>query len=200
MRSPRRSADEQYNLVMECRSSGLSDQQWCLQHDINPGTFYNWVKRLRAKKHYDIPAATRQAGLTAAVKQDVVKVEILQDHSGQVHEISEPSHVEDTECILPQPETAPIEIHLNKAVLRITNDIDPRLLSQILRSIGGCVCYKAPVTDTQKHRRVRMLGDISVVTELYVVCGYTDYPRSIVIREELLLSTINTDIFVNLLK
>jgi hypothetical protein len=24
--------------------------------------------------------------------------------------------------------------------LRITNDIDPRLLSQILRSIGGCVC------------------------------------------------------------
>lgn len=45
-----------------------------------------------------------------------------------------------------------------------------------------------------------MLGDISVVTELYVVCGYTDYPRSIVIREELLLSTINTDIFVNLLK
>ena len=45
-----------------------------------------------------------------------------------------------------------------------------------------------------------MLGDISVVSELYVVCGYTDYPRSIVIREELLLSTINTDIFVNLLK
>ena len=45
-----------------------------------------------------------------------------------------------------------------------------------------------------------MLGDISVVTELYVVCVYTDYPRSIVIREELLLSTINTDIFVNLLK
>lgn len=140
MSSPRRPAEEQYRLIMECRSSGLSDQQWCLQHDINPGTFYNWVKRLRAKKHYDIPAATRQAGLTAAVKQDVVKVEILQDHSGQVHEISEPSHVEDTECILPQPETAPIEIHLNKAVLRITNDIDPRLLSQILRSIGGCVC------------------------------------------------------------
>jgi hypothetical protein len=45
-----------------------------------------------------------------------------------------------------------------------------------------------------------MLGDISVVSELYIVCGHTDYPRSIVIREELLLSTINTDIFVNLLK
>ena len=38
MKSPRRSEDEQYALIMECRSSGLSDQQWCIQHDINPGT------------------------------------------------------------------------------------------------------------------------------------------------------------------
>lgn len=45
-----------------------------------------------------------------------------------------------------------------------------------------------------------MLGDISVVTELYVVCGYTDYPRSIVMREELSRVTIYTDICVNLLK
>ena len=45
-----------------------------------------------------------------------------------------------------------------------------------------------------------MLGDISVVTELYVVCGYTDYLRSIVIREELFRSTIDTAIRVNLLK
>ena len=64
MRSPRRSANEQYELIMECRSSGLSDQQWCLQHDINPGTFYNWVKRLKDKKCYDIPPATGRDGLT----------------------------------------------------------------------------------------------------------------------------------------
>ena len=60
MSSPRRPAEEQYRLIMECRSSGLFDQQWYLQHDINPGTFYNWVKRLRAKKCYDIPASTGQ--------------------------------------------------------------------------------------------------------------------------------------------
>ena len=38
------------------------------------------------------------------------------------------------------------------------------------------------------------------IRKVYLAVGYTDYPRSIVIREELLLSTINTDIFVNLLK
>mgnify|MGYP005944689499 FL=1 len=29
-----------------------------------------------------------------------------------------------------------------------------------------------------------MLGDISVADEIYIVCGYTDYPRSIIIRED----------------
>ena len=105
MRSPRRSANEQYELIMECRSSGLSDQQWCLQHDINPGTFYNWVKRLKAKKCYDIPPATGRDGLTASVKQDVVKVEILPDPSGQIHETAVSAHSTDTEQIRPQPLT-----------------------------------------------------------------------------------------------
>ena len=44
MRNPRKSIDEQYALVIECRSSGLSDQQWCMQHDIKPGTFIkDWM-------------------------------------------------------------------------------------------------------------------------------------------------------------
>ena len=49
MQTVRRTADEQYRLIMECRSSGLSDFQWCNEHGINPGTFYNWVRRLRKK-------------------------------------------------------------------------------------------------------------------------------------------------------
>lgn len=48
--------EEQYKLVLECRQSGLSDYHWCLEHDIKPGTFYNWVKRLRKAGTYTIPA------------------------------------------------------------------------------------------------------------------------------------------------
>lgn len=138
MRSPRKTADEQYALIMECRSSGLSDQQWCMQHDINPGTFYNWVKRLRRKACYDIPAATGRAGLTAAVKQDVVKVEILPDEKPSAPSglLQAPDPLED----LPICQTPPIEIRLHEAVLRISNDVDPRLLAQILRNLGGCIC------------------------------------------------------------
>lgn len=43
MRSPRVPVEEQYLLIMACRKSGLSDHQWCLNNDINSGTFYNCV-------------------------------------------------------------------------------------------------------------------------------------------------------------
>ena len=76
MKTQRRTADEQYQLIMECRSSGLSDYQWCTEHNINPGTFYNWVKRLRKKACYDIPPATGRGDYKPALKPDVVKLEV----------------------------------------------------------------------------------------------------------------------------
>lgn len=45
---------EQIRLIMECRQSGLSDYQWCQNQGINPGTFYNWVSKLR-KSGYTFP-------------------------------------------------------------------------------------------------------------------------------------------------
>ena len=41
MRSKKIPAEERYRLIMECRQSGLTDHQWCVEHDIKPGTFYN---------------------------------------------------------------------------------------------------------------------------------------------------------------
>ena len=49
MRAKPVAVEDQHRLIMECRSSGLTDYQWCIEHDIKPGTFYNWVKRLRQK-------------------------------------------------------------------------------------------------------------------------------------------------------
>ena len=33
MRSKRIPAEEQYRLIMECRQSGLTDHQWCVEHE-----------------------------------------------------------------------------------------------------------------------------------------------------------------------
>lgn len=46
--------DDQIQLIMECRQSGLSDYQWCKQNGIHPGNFYNWVSKLR-KQGYSFP-------------------------------------------------------------------------------------------------------------------------------------------------
>ena len=128
MRSPRKTADEQYELIMECRSSGLSDQQWCMQHDINPGTFYNWVKRLRKKACYEIPAATGRDKLTAPIKQEVVKVDIVPDPEPVRQDPVLPTVRTPALDYEPDTVAAPIEIRIHDAVLRITNDVDPRLL------------------------------------------------------------------------
>jgi transposase-like protein len=131
MKTQRRTADEQYQLIMECRNSGLSDYQWCTEHDINPGTFYNWVKRLRRKACYDIPSATGRGDYKPVLKQDVVKLEVIPDHQ----ESPIPS-VGST--MLPVEETRPaIEIMLGTISIKISNDVDPKLLSQVLKTVTG---------------------------------------------------------------
>ena len=74
MRSKRIPTEEQYRLIMECRQSGLTDHQWCVEHDIKPGTFYNWVKRLRQKGCVDLPASTGRS-YRAPESQEVVRVD-----------------------------------------------------------------------------------------------------------------------------
>ena len=65
--------DEQYRLITECRTSGLTDYQWCLKHDIKLGTFYGWVNRLRKAGAYNIPNAAK---FPKAFGQEIIRVEI----------------------------------------------------------------------------------------------------------------------------
>ena len=94
MRAKRRTEQEQYEIIMECRQSGLSDHQWCLEHDINPGTFYNWRS--------------------------------FQTSTEDIAEITKP--------------VATMELQIGQAVLRISNQTDPKLLEQTLKLIGAFSC------------------------------------------------------------
>lgn len=127
MRASRVSAKDQYRLIMECRRSGLSDQQWCMNHDINPGTFYNWVKRLRQKGCQDIPSATgRTTG--KAVIQEVVKIERDQPTVSQL--------VTNTSSHLP----VSMEVMLGNIKLKVPNGTDPTLLSQTIKVLLEFAC------------------------------------------------------------
>ena len=133
MRAKRRTEQEQYDMIMECRQSGLSDHQWCLEHDINPGTFYNWVRRFR-KQACEFPAPAGKDRFQA-VHQEVVKMEIIPDHPSDFFE--QPSMEDSVEITKP---VAAMELQIGKAVLRISNQTDPRLLEQTLKLLRAFSC------------------------------------------------------------
>lgn len=127
MRASRVSPEEQYRLIMECRRSGLSDQQWCLNNDIKPGTFYNWVKRLRQNGHSGIPAPAGRYELHSA-QQEIVKIELGRPEISQMV-IPESNSFSNT-----------MELAVGSIRLRIPNGTDPILLAQALKVLTEFTC------------------------------------------------------------
>lgn len=135
MRSKRISADEQFQLIMECRQSGLSDYQWCQMNDINPGTFYNWISRLR-KRGTAIPVSSDQGKKTSAPLQEVVKVNLIPNSA------SVPASMQagQNTCIVPDlaaKELPAVEILIGNATIRFFNGIDKSLIETIIKCMGG---------------------------------------------------------------
>ena len=139
MRNARIPADEQYSLVMECRSSGLSDYQWCQEKGISPGTFYNWISRFRKKGYPNIPEPAGRNSVHRAVKQEVVRLEILPDTPAGSEPVSAHSAVLSAFSGISEIRAGDIamEICAGSSVIRISNQIDPQLLSMVLSRLGG---------------------------------------------------------------
>lgn len=74
-KQPRRTDTEWINLIQECRTSGISDKEWCDQHSIPISTFYTKISRLR-KKACDISAVQNHV---VYQPQQVVPLKILDD-------------------------------------------------------------------------------------------------------------------------
>ena len=96
--SMRRNPDEWFEVVNECRRSGMSDRQWCNANGINHNTFSSAVKALK-RKNYVIPQA-RELDIhdLTIPKQDVVKVDIVSD-------IQPPKEIVPVHRILQKPAT-----------------------------------------------------------------------------------------------
>ena len=119
-----RTRDEWFALIQQCRKSGKTDAQWCLENGISRHTFYNAVKRLR-KCSYAIP--TRKShdiyDLTSPV-QDVVKVDIVPDArpSEEMLPVTA-THIDNSHMI---------EIDFGDIHISLCNGADPVLVSKTL--------------------------------------------------------------------
>lgn len=131
-------ADQQYKLIEECRSSGLTDYQWCREHGIQPGTFYNWVSRLRKKACCEIPDSSSKNAPARMSAQEVVRLEVLS-------KAGEPGRIIPTPPVWGNSDNPPkiaamIEISLGNATIRIANGTEPAMLDRILSFMKGAVC------------------------------------------------------------
>ncbi|MDD4496172.1 MAG: IS66 family insertion sequence element accessory protein TnpB [Eubacteriales bacterium] len=47
-------------IIRECRSSGQTISAWCAGHDINPKTYYYWLRRIRTAACEALPSLSAE--------------------------------------------------------------------------------------------------------------------------------------------
>ena len=124
--------EEQLKLINECRTSGMTDIDWCREHGIAVSTFYYWVKQLR-KEAAQIPAPAYGHSENPRPKQDVVPIDIVPEHIPEQHAASQMQ-----KPYLDNSHT--IEVAMKDITVHISNDADPVLLARIFRLLQEFSC------------------------------------------------------------
>ena len=135
MKAKRVGREDQLKLIMECRASGLSDYQWCENQGIHPGTFYNWVSKLK-KAGVTVPDSESKR-LGTPVQQEVVKVDLVPESP------SSTAIMEQNARVLAMKDTssqAAVEILMGNATIRFFNNSNPELIRTTLQCLGGVSC------------------------------------------------------------
>ena len=122
--------EQRLQLISECRSSGMSDHQWCTLHGINPGTFYNWVKRFRKEGVYEMPSRTKAESYTPCERQYVVEVTPYTFKNTLGEALCE-RNVESDLAVL--------SLCMGDISLKVSNDVNPELLAFAIRALRGAV-------------------------------------------------------------
>ena len=125
---------DRFDLIMECRRSGLTDHQWLKEQGIAPSTFYNWINQFR-KSGYpnieDIPKPLKQSSPHRAQPQEVVKINMIQENVPLERNAPMQTAYSNVDPVM--------EIISGRTVIRLTNGTDPCLLETVLRSLGGVI-------------------------------------------------------------
>ena len=63
----RRTEEEWFQLIQECRTSGLSDKEWCRQNNVTLSDFYYHIRRLTKKACSSLPLLIKTVFKTATI-------------------------------------------------------------------------------------------------------------------------------------
>ena len=127
---------EQLKLINECRKSGMTDAEWCREHNISPSTFYNWISRCRKAAAGKILEPGYGHSDCPRPRQDIVPVKIVPDTIPE--QILSENLPGPAEPYLDNSHT--IEIKMKDLTIRISNGADPVLLTRTLRILQEAAC------------------------------------------------------------
>lgn len=120
MRTKGVNKEQQLKYILDCRNSGLTDYQWCQEHGIHLGTFYNWVSKLKKAGYVDIPDPISRLN-KMPIKHEIVKLEVTPD---VVREDNLPEKMEQNACFSNEPsKDSVVEIVLSNATIRFVNNV-----------------------------------------------------------------------------
>lgn len=101
-------------IVRECRSSGQTISAWCADHDINPKSYYYWLRRVREAACEALPSRSSQNNPIVPVNLPVSTVGTDSVDEGVMSDII---------------------IHFGAVTLEIRNNASASLIENTLRAL-----------------------------------------------------------------
>lgn len=117
-----RSDAEWAELIRECRSSGLSDFQWCIENQIPQTSFYRHLRKFHDTVIKELPQAPK-AELAAPAAQEIVPVRVVGD----------PDPTPDRSC----SRDPAARLTVNGITIDLFDNADPGFISGILRAASS---------------------------------------------------------------
>lgn len=140
MRAQRRTPEEQLEMVRLCRASGLTIAEWCRREGIIPDTYSTWVERLRKRGMLEKAAPVAQRIVNEPYAPEIVRVQV----EAPVQSEPKPfpclprANMGSTSTTVPSSRNEQVlEINIRGIRIKATNHVDPKLLFETLRLIGG---------------------------------------------------------------
>jgi transposase-like protein len=128
---------ERLRLIKDWQQSGLSISEWCRRNGIHPNTFCNWIHRSRKQGLLETPAVVPQPIVQDPVPQDIVKIEVVPRDRESVATTMIQAKKDPLEAIPSSNKVAVMEILIGNIRIKATNQINPQLLSETIRLLGG---------------------------------------------------------------
>ena len=128
---------ERLRLIKDWQQSGLSISEWCRRNGIHPNTFCNWIHRSRKQGLLETPAVVPQPIVQDPVPQDIVKIEVVPQDRESVATTMIQAKKDPLEAIPSSNKVAVMEILIGNIRIKATNQINPQLLSETIRLLGG---------------------------------------------------------------